>query len=999
MVSQAGILAGLGVGVPFYGKTAWSYSRSMFSLDAEMRLDRFMTGYDFANTQMEQYRNDITKITGLTVSKMSTYTVVGTMGMAIMIALFCAGRLGLHGPSPPIWMMSLFLTNSGVAFTFCGMGIFFGLHAIWQAQACATHMLTRKTRLLIPSTKQLDQARKYFSQWEHQKLRDIFRLPYVGDAVGWKYSGAIPDYGEMDEDETGRARSAPARTKRVPGWFEEEYEQERAGISGMAAAHPPEPGAQPDHFRMLMKCQKDWFKFDCYCRICMLYGFLSFYQGVSYYWLGQHGVELRAFWLLFTAPWITSLAVFLIIKFDVKNHDNRPQFLPNCQYLGPLAIIPASIAFALDFRVEYDPVAIALTWVFIFIAFLFQTIYSFRLVELIIPSEVRMSFDSALGMAWWPSDWQVPAAFQHILYFVCPPDKLQPGQNDIVREIKDGAYVMAQRQTGKPMNFSSPNDLENMVDGTFEWLFSAAWPHLTPDVQNQVQRIHKSYEDASKKPKDVYIRETKDIAMELDKIRSQVQFEDQSGSGSGSDYGSEASYASNSSSKASAKGGKMRQREMEKAMHPEEPDYMRYSYVEPWHLLCIVTTTLAFSWVFLCIGMFVDVFVGVQGLITAPHWARPPMTRASLVPYERGTPLGREQHGSGTEVWLPEEMWWSENVAPRPLGWVPHWWQDFSHGENVRRLTSSPFATTRYNFAQTHRTYTTGFNHALGNFFGALDGFNSHASPIAKDWQPHSVQWPGFFEPRLLACEPAREGHEPVVAAISARGMAVAAQTRGASSVDTFSLTGLSEFPQLLGASWSKDGLVMVSGAGDVLSCPGSRPSAGGQWACGHFNGVPHRVPTAHEGQIMAATASWMTTSEGNSRLHVALVSKNAPGIVVLWRLDEKSWELLGEIRLPPSKETSRSVTPSLSFAGDSDIVIVTSGNEIMRRRVTDGSVVKSEAQFDKAPLAMHSDGSDAIKWQGVCGMHGSDALAHLSLRESSSSHTLRPQLMMTRQS
>jgi hypothetical protein len=149
----------------------------------------------------------------------------------------------------------------------------------------------------------------------------------------------------------------------------------------------------------------------------------------------------------------------------------------------------------------------------------------------------------------------------------------------------------------------------------------------------------------------------------------------------------------------------------------------------------------------------------------------------------------------------------------------------------------------------------------------------------------------------------------------------------------------------------------------------------------------------------MAATASWMTTSEGKSQLHVALVSKSAPDIVVIWRLDEKSWEVLGELRLPPTKEITLSVKPTLSFAGDSDIVIVTSGSEIVRRRVIDGSMVKSEHQFDKAPLAMHADEANAIKWQGVCGMHGNSGLAHLSLRESTSTRTLHPQLMMTRQS
>jgi len=119
----------------------------------------------------------------------------------------------------------------------------------------------------------------------------------------------------------------------------------------------------------------------------------------------------------------------------------------------------------------------------------------------------------------------------------------------------------------------------------------------------------------------------------------------------------------------------------------------------------------------------------------------------------------------------------------------------------------------------------------------------------------------------------------------------------------------------------------------------------------------------------------------------------------VIWRLDEKSCEVLGELRLPPTKETSLSVKPSLSFAGDSDIVIATSGNEIMRRRVTDGSMVKSELQFDTAPFAVHTGDANTIKWQGICSTRSSGALAHLSLRELSSTQTLHPQLMMTRQS
>eukprot|EP00971_Amphidinium_carterae_P051071 1005591-Amphidinium_carterae.1 len=50
-------------------------------------------------------RNDIRKLTELVVTKTSMYTMVATLILAVNIALFCAGRLGLHGQAPPGWIM------------------------------------------------------------------------------------------------------------------------------------------------------------------------------------------------------------------------------------------------------------------------------------------------------------------------------------------------------------------------------------------------------------------------------------------------------------------------------------------------------------------------------------------------------------------------------------------------------------------------------------------------------------------------------------------------------------------------------------------------------------------------------------------------------------------------------------------------------------------------------------------------------------------------------
>lgn len=48
-----------------------------------------------------------------------------------------------------------------------------------RGQAAATQILTRKTRVPIPTLKQLDDARRFASEFEQQSWRDILRVPYI----------------------------------------------------------------------------------------------------------------------------------------------------------------------------------------------------------------------------------------------------------------------------------------------------------------------------------------------------------------------------------------------------------------------------------------------------------------------------------------------------------------------------------------------------------------------------------------------------------------------------------------------------------------------------------------------------------------------------------------------------------------------------------------------------------------------------------------------------
>lgn len=1016
-LGKAAAAAGVGGGI--WGKFAWSYSRSLWMFDAGFRFERTCAGYEFANSQQEMFRNDLEMMTELTFRKMAVYTTFGTLGMAIFIAIFCAGRLGLHGPSPPVWIMGLFLPNIAAAFAFAGMGIWLAFHAMWRCKAACLHLTTRKIRLLIPTRKKLDEARKYGNQWEHQKIRDLLRVPYLSDAIGWKFSGEVPDISDDEEhfsdySANGRSSSAPPairrkRTKRVPCWLQEEFEQDRVGINGGSGNAGLSEDAPPEHFQLYAKAQKEWFCHDCYARICMFYSFLSFYQGSAMYSLGQISIELRAWWPMFGANMMFMTAHYLLLSFDIVKPDqksldpqDRAERLPYCQYFGTLTIPVAAIGMALDFRVEYWDVAIQLTWACIFICHICQVIYGLRLIELILPKEVKR--EDKLGGMWWPVGWKIPSHFQHVYYFVAPPSRLMPGQFDVVRELKQGYYSKAESvQEGG----YAPQDeeLSRGLDDYFKWMLTAAWPNLSKPAQEKVRTLHHRFSDlVNRRPNNETRNELGHIERDLRAIQQQEMQDpknqpDGYSSGSGSDGNGSSGYSSGASDK---KGGGNPPR-----YHPDSHEFTKFSYAEPWKLVCIITTTFTVGWVFLTIAMVIDRITGVQGLVTAPHWAKPPMSRSSHYPWERTTPLGWNMYMNDHKP-VPEELYWHENNKPRATGWKPHWMDD-GHGaaeEGAHRRLSATSLITGMQQEGMKRAFTSLVGslptpevakellervptQAEAMALTNLESRFRHAAGIG--WKPKAFTWPGFFEPKLLACPTSQDGMHHAFA-ITPRGVAAAANLgEYGGEAERFMLTGLSNYPPLLAASWSpgpNDGLMLVSNMGDLLHCPGARQ--GSRWSCGPLANAPPRVPLAEGSRLVAAATAWLPRSV-EPRLHAAVILESAPDVVALWALEGNteaaSWLPLGELPVPLRMERGASI----SFVNDGELLLATSDGATIQRRISDGSVVTSTPA-----LKFEAEEQSSIHWQAACGLQGPNAgVVHLSMRQQDASR--RPEVMVLR--
>jgi len=280
----------------------------------------------------------------------------------------------------------------------------------------------------------------------------------------------------------------------------------------------------------------------------------------------------------------------------------------------------------------------------------------------------------------------------------------------------------------------------------------------------------------------------------------------------------------------------------------------------------------------------------------------------------------------------------------------------------------------------------------------ALSNMEARFRPMTSTWTPQAVTWPGFFEPKVLACGHKQDGRSthPMVA-ITPRGVAVEVQLGAEkANADRFVLTGLSNYPPVISASWASnliaDGMTLVSQVGDLLHCPKTRQ--GGQWPCAPLANAPRRVPLAEGSKLAAAAVAWLGAAK--PQLHAAVILENSPDMVALWALEGNteaaSWIPLGELPVPLKKTSGFAVKPSLTFVNDGELLLATPDGATIQRRIIDGSVVKSTPAFEFA-----AEKKPTLQWQAACGLHGTNGgVAHLSLRRRENTNTGRPEVMIT---
>lgn len=463
---STGAALGAGGSALLGGKWLFSYNRGNYKFDQKLHFGRFTTGASLACAQTGMYRQDIGDMAELTCARMDVYHCIAGMIATILTAVYCPGRVGLHTPAPPGWLMGLFMVNIAGCYVYLGLTMWLAMHASLRAETSATHMLTRFVRLPIPANWMLDRARKLLASYEEQKLREVFRIPF------FRHKGGKSGDGEAAVDEGARRRTRGGASHLgddVPAWYSKEKDVDRNfGMESMPL-QARSGGNCPQHFEVFREMQQEWWPYDVYARLSIFLAFMHLTSTYCFHQLGHHFAETRSVFAVGCVILPVTILQQLILTLDICPAQlNDPYNFPFHRIVSAAPWF-AYIATALEYKRWYTSEGLAWSAVFAILAYVVQILYTLQLLRICAPDPKAPEQMDSPGAAWWPASWCIPSSFQHSIWLVAPPKSLSTGLNDLVGEMREGSD---NKTNNKPTNEEKRRDVHTALGPKGE---SPAW--------------------------------------------------------------------------------------------------------------------------------------------------------------------------------------------------------------------------------------------------------------------------------------------------------------------------------------------------------------------------------------------------------------------------------------------------------------------------------------------------------------------------------------------
>eukprot|EP00933_Yihiella_yeosuensis_P065678 TRINITY_DN6962_c0_g2_i1.p1 TRINITY_DN6962_c0_g2~~TRINITY_DN6962_c0_g2_i1.p1 ORF type:complete len:803 (+),score=197.65 TRINITY_DN6962_c0_g2_i1:245-2653(+) len=433
MPLMAGAAASAAAGATAQG--AFGYNRGNYMFDAGLRFARFTAGYGFMQDQTAQYREDIRDLTALSCAKMDTYHGVGVIFFVLNFQLIMAGRLGVHGPSPPGWLLAIYWTNVSCALMYLCTYTWLAMHASARAQAAGANLLTRSVRVPIPTPAQLDRARRTGNSYEKQRVTDVFRVPFVVPAP----KETIPEEAAMEEGKPITSKPVPGSKRRMPKWYQDEQKELMAGEGG-----PVAEGGTPAHFELYRGVQQEWVTHDCYARLGLMFFLDCWFASIPLYSQCHCFGELRVLWPAWSVSFIFCIAHFCMLKCDIVGCPKGKFMNFPTENLRPFTPMLCVLGLSLDYSIaKYNSGIVAFIYFISWICYIIQFAHTIRLYDLCSPRQ-QSQMPEAAGQPWYPAEWSLPQVFAGVTYIVAPPSELEPGEHCLTLAMKAGKGARAE---------------------------------------------------------------------------------------------------------------------------------------------------------------------------------------------------------------------------------------------------------------------------------------------------------------------------------------------------------------------------------------------------------------------------------------------------------------------------------------------------------------------------------------------------------------------------
>jgi hypothetical protein len=255
----------------------------------------------------------------------------------------------------------------------------------------------------------------------------------------------------------------------------------------------------------------------------------------------------------------------------------------------------------------------------------------------------------------------------------------------------------------------------------------------------------------------------------------------------------------------------------------------------------------------------------------------------------------------------------------------------------------------------------------------STQGFGAFMAPAFVSAE---VQWPAMFEPRHLACASDEHDGGVALAAITTRGFGATVRFGHAGSLvaraEAVSFQGLSSLGSLVGISWAREALMLVTRTGRVASC---LAQSGKIWSCTEIPGF--QLPVRKNVELVAAAV--------NDR-YAALAYSDLPGQVLLFaNCVERGWHGRGEVHVPHASRIGHNALVSLTLNDDELLVTSESGDVFVRH------LKERRSQFHEAPA-----NTGMLEWRSACRLAGGN-ISRLALQQTHSeqSSAWHPQLIL----